>query len=240
MTGTAKNWPYGATDPAPESTVCHACDLTLYRRIVHGGYEWVDGLGARECPDNPAGPHAPAPELRLQKTSQVLQGSGNPAPESAPCGHDRESNWFDRTLCAEPCGKMHTCCLECGAPLDGCAHEPTVRYVAEDSLWVAEDATRQGCWHVGPTREAALAGLADAREHYDDVSRPAPESGRTWDRHMLSAAALSACWMGTATMMNAAGHTAASVAAAVAAVLWAAEATGRNLTRQSADQEVKP
>jgi hypothetical protein len=29
-------------------------------------------------------------------------------------------NYFDRTLCAEPCGMMHTRCLECGDPLDRC------------------------------------------------------------------------------------------------------------------------
>jgi hypothetical protein len=85
---------------------------------------------------------ATAGEQPVQETSQVLQGSGNPAPERA-----------------------------------------TVRYVAEDSIWIAEDATRQGCWHVGPTREAALAGLADAREHYDDVFRPNPERTRCCDRH---------------------------------------------------------
>jgi hypothetical protein len=45
---------------------CGALDLNLYRRIVHGGYEWVDGLGVRECPDNPGGPHAPAPERTVE------------------------------------------------------------------------------------------------------------------------------------------------------------------------------
>jgi hypothetical protein len=99
MTTAGGKGPYGATDPAPESTVCRACDLTLYRRIVHGGYEWVDGLGARECPDNPGGPHAPAPERtrccnRHHAEGCCDGGPGccprcpiNPAPES---GRTRE------------------------------------------------------------------------------------------------------------------------------------------------------
>ncbi|KAB2976009.1 hypothetical protein F8R89_30855 [Streptomyces sp. SS1-1] len=28
--------------------------------------------------------------------------------------------WFDRTVCAEPCGAMHTRCVNCGAALDTC------------------------------------------------------------------------------------------------------------------------
>lgn len=29
--------------------------------------------------------------------------------------------WFDRTVCADPCGSMHQRCTACGAALDGCA-----------------------------------------------------------------------------------------------------------------------
>jgi hypothetical protein len=36
------------------------------------------------------------------------------------CDHAAGS-WFDRTLCAEPCGKMHDRCSTCGAALDSCA-----------------------------------------------------------------------------------------------------------------------
>lgn len=50
----------------------------------------------------------------------------------SPCGHNPGSNWFDRTLCPEPCGKMHTCCRECGAILDGCAHEVPEKNVVPD------------------------------------------------------------------------------------------------------------
>lgn len=39
------------------------------------------------------------------------------------CGGDAGDNWFDRSLCAEPCGSMHTRCRECGHSLDGCSWE---------------------------------------------------------------------------------------------------------------------
>lgn len=31
--------------------------------------------------------------------------------------------WFDRTICPEPCGGMHTRCTACGEALDHCAIE---------------------------------------------------------------------------------------------------------------------
>lgn len=37
-----------------------------------------------------------------------------------PCEH-RGGTWFDRTICREPCGAMHTCCTDCGEPIDTCA-----------------------------------------------------------------------------------------------------------------------
>mgnify|MGYP003575045932 CR=1 FL=1 len=47
-------------------------------------------------------------------------GDSAAAPE--PCTHP--DTWFDRTVCAEPCGTMHTICTECGEPLDGlCGQE---------------------------------------------------------------------------------------------------------------------
>lgn len=36
------------------------------------------------------------------------------------CQHD--NTYFDRTLCAEPCGDMHTTCNDCGYIFGGCAH----------------------------------------------------------------------------------------------------------------------
>lgn len=38
----------------------------------------------------------------------------------ATCAHG--DTWFSRTLCAEPCGMMHTYCTRCAAMIDDCAH----------------------------------------------------------------------------------------------------------------------
>ncbi len=38
------------------------------------------------------------------------------------CGADAGQNWFDRELCPEPCGSMHTRCIECGYPQGGCVN----------------------------------------------------------------------------------------------------------------------
>lgn len=39
------------------------------------------------------------------------------------CGGDAADNYFDRSLCPEPCGMMHTCCRACDATLDECYFE---------------------------------------------------------------------------------------------------------------------
>jgi hypothetical protein len=36
------------------------------------------------------------------------------------CKH--ENTWFDRTVCEEPCGAMHTVCSDCSAVVDYCCH----------------------------------------------------------------------------------------------------------------------
>jgi predicted RNase H-like HicB family nuclease len=53
------------------------------------------------------------------------------------------------------------------------SRDSSVRFVADGSYWLAEDPTRPGCQHIGASPEAALAGLADALEHYDAVSQSA-------------------------------------------------------------------
>lgn len=39
--------------------------------------------------------------------------------QSPECDHS--DNWFDRSICPEPCGMMHTYCTLCGDTLDYCA-----------------------------------------------------------------------------------------------------------------------
>ena len=39
-------------------------------------------------------------------------------------GHHRcDTGHFDRTICPEPCGVMHSYCATCGRRQDRCAHE---------------------------------------------------------------------------------------------------------------------
>jgi hypothetical protein len=44
-------------------------------------------------------------------------------PEREACIHDPGNTWFDRELCAEPCGAMHQRCRDCGRPTDQCHWE---------------------------------------------------------------------------------------------------------------------
>jgi hypothetical protein len=43
-----------------------------------------------------------------------------------PCEeHPQGATWFDRELCAPPCGMMHTRCRACGYPVDALRAGPT-------------------------------------------------------------------------------------------------------------------
>lgn len=70
--------------------------------------------------------------------------------------------WFDRSVCAEPCGSMHYYCGQCGRLLDACANDDsaagetlgtastgtTARTPAEDvsqEYGLRVDCERQGC-----------------------------------------------------------------------------------------------
>ncbi len=41
------------------------------------------------------------------------------------CRCGGQANWFDRQLCADPCGRMHMRCRGCGAVLSYCYWEKT-------------------------------------------------------------------------------------------------------------------
>lgn len=41
------------------------------------------------------------------------------------CDEPAYNNWFDRTVCPEPCGGMHTRCQNCGYAVDLCPFETT-------------------------------------------------------------------------------------------------------------------
>lgn len=37
------------------------------------------------------------------------------------CSH--EDSWFDRSICADPCGMMHSYCTDCGHMMERCAFQ---------------------------------------------------------------------------------------------------------------------
>lgn len=39
------------------------------------------------------------------------------------CVADAGDNWFDRSICPEPCGSMHTRCAKCGGAYGACPFE---------------------------------------------------------------------------------------------------------------------
>ena len=44
------------------------------------------------------------------------------------CGGPGDDNWFDRSICPEPCDMMHTRCNNCGKDIDGeCPWEKPVK-----------------------------------------------------------------------------------------------------------------
>ena len=60
-------------------------------------------------------------------SARAGQAGADVCPE---CGADAGDNWFDRSLCPEPCGWMHTRCAACGHPYEECVLD---RDVDEDA-----------------------------------------------------------------------------------------------------------
>lgn len=63
----------------------------------------------------------------------------SPTPDAAPAAldevpeHPCDTGDFDRTICPEPCGYMHSYCATCGVRQDPCANEtPTSAAVSGD------------------------------------------------------------------------------------------------------------
>ena len=48
-----------------------------------------------------------------------------------PCEH-RGDTWFDRQLCAQPCGAMHDRCVACGEAVDSCVLQEDADRSEED------------------------------------------------------------------------------------------------------------
>lgn len=46
--------------------------------------------------------------------------------DELPPLHICDAGDFDRVVCAEPCGKLHSYCSICGSLQDGCVHDPRI------------------------------------------------------------------------------------------------------------------
>lgn len=98
----------------------------------------------------------PAPISPLTEAAALLR---TPGPQvSCDCGSD--DNWFDRSVCPEPCNMMHTRCSDCGRPLGGCAHDEITRMPTSLDLALAAlfESTAQ---RHGPLIECGNKGCRD-------------------------------------------------------------------------------
>lgn len=79
-------------------------------------------------------------------------------PACRNCGQHAET-WFDRSVCAEPCGSAHNRCSACGFPAEDCAHDaPQVPEPPRRPPYAVAYAIEGG-----PQYEIALPGDATVR-----------------------------------------------------------------------------
>lgn len=82
------------------------------------------------------------------------------------CG---QATWFDRTLCEDPCGMMHTRCVSHGKVIGTCLWEESV---SDLSKQVAANAKRE--WNITPVHDGYGGKLSDAALY---ACNPEPDYG---------------------------------------------------------------
>lgn len=80
----------------------------------------------------------------VRRVEAALAARPVTAQQSAVEAHICDTGHFDRTVCPEPCGAMHSYCSTCGARADHCAHEASAQEGAVEAL--ADAATRVSAW----------------------------------------------------------------------------------------------
>jgi predicted RNase H-like HicB family nuclease len=131
-----------------------------YRASVE---ECPSGSFCADCPDREACASG-YPSSLVRHLAREFGSAPMPASGDVPPPHEDECPWTDGDPLACTCPPLAD-----GTPSQ--RGDSSVRFVADGGYWLAEDPSRPGCHHIGPSQEAALAGLADAREHYDAVSQ---------------------------------------------------------------------
>lgn len=163
-----------------EATAWRTSDALHETRVFFGGPDMrlhmgcrLSGGGRLTCrPDCPA--------------SAAAEEVTDPCPRCA--GH-AGNNTFDRSVCPEPCGSMHTRCLACGAALDGCPFEDMATRLKDA---VGEEAGFENSVSGSPAAPAFEALAVRVRELTEALnvigSFAASHSGR--DGHDVCLAAL--------------------------------------------------
>lgn len=94
---------------------------------------------------------------------------------SAPRDHSCDSGNFDRAICPEPCGMMHSYCTTCGERADKCAHEGSTREpVSRYALRVRADASG---YYAHARGEVYLEGANLTHEQAQEICRAMPNGG---------------------------------------------------------------
>ncbi|MFG2970831.1 hypothetical protein ACGFZS_46940 [Streptomyces sp. NPDC048288] len=100
-----------------------ALDVMTELRRLTGEAEQDEPVVTVHAADNlsPAAQEALGALVAVAKR-QFGEARQDPTPDTEAQAHacTEYDTWFDRTVCAEPCGAMHTRCSNCGAAIDGC------------------------------------------------------------------------------------------------------------------------
>lgn len=82
--------------------------------------------------------------------------------------HICDAGHFDRSICPEPCGMMHSYCSICDRMMDYC-------------YWIAQDKLVYACYTIAyPKADGTLELERDA--HFKIREYKTPESARRWAR----------------------------------------------------------
>ena len=113
-------------DAEDEPCICDAIQMAYARGVKGRRLEVLDALG-RGYGEGYSEGRADAERAVWLELSRHFGDFGGDsftaallkaAREGEGCLH--EDTWFDRTVCPEPCGSMHTICSTCGYIIDDC------------------------------------------------------------------------------------------------------------------------
>lgn len=106
---------------SPRIFCCDACPTPDCVKCDAAPREFVDGLPLWHAAGHPhmdrTGVH---PDPRIWRSGTANPGPVGPVESREQPSHECDSGDFDRTICPEPCGTMHSYCSTCGKCQDAC------------------------------------------------------------------------------------------------------------------------